>query len=114
MPFGEITAGTKTFAPREPGTYSDTTAAFGMPQSEFRIRGARPSKDGVTRGTVTRIYEVDVNMGDDTVRKNAVATLSLAVPTDGSVPLASVDALIRQISDFLTEETLSRFLQGES
>lgn len=114
MPFGDIVVNTKTYSPREPGYYMLSTVAFGSPSNEFRIRGARPSKDGYSRGSVTRYIEIDVTSGGSTVRKNALLTLSLAVPVDGSITVPVIDTAVSDISEFLTTATLSRLMQGES
>jgi hypothetical protein len=113
MPFGEFTVNTKTFQPREPGTYSNSTVAFGQPEDELRTRGAVSSKDGILRASVTRLLEKDVVVGGDSVRKQLVVSTSISVPNSGFTA-AEVDDLLSDISEFATGSTVTRLLQGES
>lgn len=114
MPFGSITVNTKTYEPRQPGFYSLSTAVFGDPLNEFRVRGASSSsKDGILRSSVTRVFEKDVTVGSDTMRKQCVVTISIASPTAGFTG-AEIDGLASDISEFLTASTISRLMQGES
>lgn len=113
MPFGNITVNTKTFEPRQPGTYTLNTVTFGQPSNEFRIRGATPSKDGLLRTSVTRVLERDVVVGSSTVRKQCVVTLSVASPV-ADFTGSEIDGLASDISEFITASTISRLMQGES
>lgn len=113
MPFGTITVNTKSYEPRTPGTYVLSTVNFGQPTNEFRLRGAAISKDGLLRASITRVLEKDVVVGSDTVRKQALVTLSITSPTSDFTS-SDLDALISDQSEFATGATLSRLLQGES
>lgn len=113
MPFGTITVNSATYDPRQPGHYSKTDVTFGAPPNEFRVRGATQSKDGVLRGSVTRLLEKDASVGDDTVRKQCVVTITVATPS-ADFTSSEIDGMISDISEFLTPNTLSRVLQGES
>jgi hypothetical protein len=114
MPYGSITVNTKTYDPRQPGVYSLTSLAFGDPADEFRIRGVQSvSKDQLLRASITRVLEKDVTTGDTSTRKQAVVTMTVAVPKS-DYTAAEIDALASDISEFLTVNTLTRLMQGES
>lgn len=114
MPFGSITVNAKTYEPRVPGFYVLSTVSFGQPTNEFRLKGAtQSSKDGLTRASITRVLEKDVVVGTQTVRKQAIVTLTIATPT-ADFTTSEIDAMISDQSEFATGSTLSRLLQGES
>lgn len=113
MPFGSITVNSKTFDPRQLGTYSLSTVTFGQPANEFRIRGAIVGKDKLLRASTTRLLEKDVDVSGETVRKQCVVTLSIATPVSDFTG-TEIDTLVSDISEFITASTISRILQGES
>lgn len=113
MPFGTITVNTKSYEPRQPGVYSLSTVVFGQPNNEFRISGGKQSKDGLLRGSVTRLIEKDVVVNGQNLRKQASVTLSWATPT-ADFTGSELDGLISDISEFITAATISRINQGES
>jgi len=113
MPFGDISVNSKTFNPRQPGTYVKSTVTFGDPTDEFRLRGgSSPSKDGLIRLSVSRVFEKDVTVASVTSRKGAIATLSIAIPNSGFTA-SEMDVLASDISEFVSATTLTRLLQGE-
>lgn len=112
MPFGDITANTKVFQPRDPGVYSLSTLTFGNPKNEFRIRGASKGKDGSYRGTITRLVEKDVTINGTVVTKSLVVTLSITSSTDFTA--AEIDTAVSDIDVFSTTTNLTRLLAGES
>lgn len=114
MPFGNITAQTITYEPRQPGTYTRSSVTFGSPGNEFRLRGATLRKDGVVSASVTRVMEKDVVLNGDTVRKNCSVSLNIQLPKEGYFTPTEIDSLAADISEFLTATTISRMLQGES
>lgn len=115
MPFGTISGSTaQTFEPRQPGVYARAGLTFSDPADEFRITGASNKKDGSRAGSVTRLFQVDNTVNGATTREQAVVTLSISVPSNGSVTAAKADELAADISSFLTAETMSRLLQGEA
>lgn len=113
MPFGTITANTKTYEPRTPGSYVLSTVTFGQPTNEFRIRGAVVGKDGLLRASISRILEKDVAVGSDTSRQQALVITNITVPVS-AFTAAELDSLLLDTSEFITAATLSRILQGES
>lgn len=113
MPFGTITSQTKTYDPRSPGVYSLSTLAFGDPSNEYRVAGATLGKDKILRATVSRVLQKDVVEGSNTLRKQCVVQLSVAVPPSGFTS-AEVDSLVEDISVFLTAGVATRLLSGES
>lgn len=113
MPFGTITAATKSYEPRTPGTYILSTVVAGQPTNEFRLRGASITKDGLLRCSLTRVLEKDVLVGGSSVRKQGIISLSVTIPA-ADYTATDVDSLIADISEFATATTISRMLQGES
>lgn len=113
MPFGNITANTKIYEPRTPGTYVLSTVTFGQPSNEFRIRGASLSKDGLMRASVIRVLQKDVIVGSASVRKESSVGLNIVVPS-ADFTAAEIDTLCGDISEFLTVATVTRLMQGES
>lgn len=113
MPFGPITAQTKTYEPRQPGVYSLSTVVFGQPLNEYRIRGASLSKDNLLRSSVSRVLEKDSVVNGVTTRKSAIITLNITAPTSDFTG-SELDSLAEDISVFLTASTVSRLMQGES
>ncbi len=114
MPFGSITVNSKTFAPRDPGTYANTTVGFGQPEDELRVRGSvTTSKDGLLRGSITRVLEKDIADGSDQVRKQLIVNVTVSVPPSGFTA-TEIDECLLEISEFATVDTVTRILQGES
>lgn len=114
MPFGTITAQTKSYEPRKPGFYVLNTVAFGSPTDEFRIRSTgAPDQNGVLRASITRVLEKNVTVGATTERKALVVTLNIASPVSGFTA-AEVDSLAADISEFVSTTTVTRMLSGEA
>lgn len=114
MPFGTITSQTKNFPPRTPGTYVDEAVAFGQPTNEFRIRGASGvGKDGRLRASVTRVIEKDIVSGSTTTRVPLVVVTSINVHPTGFTA-SEIDSAATDCSNFLTTDTITRLLMGES
>lgn len=114
MPFGTITSQTVNYAPRQPGQYVKDTLTFGDPTNEFRIRGAAsPDRNGVRRSSVSRVLSKDVTTGSTTERKSATVTMAITVP-DSGFTAAELDSLATDLSNFITSETVTRLLAGES
>lgn len=116
MPYGTISGSIsgQTFEPRQPGVYSLSGLTFSDPLNEFRVTGASTKKDGSRGGSVTRILQKDVTVGNSVARKQCIATLNISVPSDGALTAAEVDNLVADLSTFLTVSTVSRLLQGEA
>lgn len=114
MPFGTITVNTKSYAPRDAGVYVLSTAQFGDPLNEFRLRPGTKNKAGATTTSVTRLFQKDVTVGSAVERRQAIVTLNVAIPSVGGITTAEVDGLASDISEFITQDTLSRLLQGEA
>lgn len=113
MPFGTITANTKSYEPRMPGVYVLSTVVFGQPTNEFRIKGASLSKDGLLRASVIRVLEKDVVVSGTTVRKQCSFAGSFVTPVS-DFTAAELDSLASDLDVFITSATLSRLMQGES
>lgn len=113
MPFGNISVNSKTFEPRSEGTYQLTGISFGSPTNEFRIRpAATPGKDGLLRASIIRVLEKDIVVGSSTVRKAGIAGLNIAVPPSDFLG-GELDAMVSDISEFITAGIISRVLSGE-
>jgi len=112
MPFGTITVNTKSYAPRSEGLYALSTLTFGQPRNEFRIKGGTIGKDGAYRANVLRVLEKDVTVNGSPLRKGCVIQLSITAPTDFTV--GDIDGLASDISEFMTSDTITRMLAGES
>lgn len=113
MPFGTIVSQTKNYAPRSPGVYSLDTLTFGDPSDEYRISGASLGRDKLLRASVTRLKQIDLVVGSETVRKQLTVTLAISTPSSGFTA-AEIDSLAEDISVFLTSNTVTRLMQGES
>lgn len=113
MTFNPISVNSKTYGLRAPGSYVLSTAVFSDPLNEFRIRAGSKTKAGEYTFGVTRYLQKDVTEGSAVVRKNATVTISVSLPATG-FSVADVDGLASDLSEFLTTETISRLLQGES
>lgn len=113
MPFGDIVVNTKTYQPRQPGYYSESTINFGDPINEFRLSGATRDKNGLLRSSVTRLLEKDIDVNGSEVRKQLIVTLSISSPASDFTG-TEIDGLAADISEFLTASTVSRLMQGES
>lgn len=116
MPFGTIIGSilNQIFEPRSPGLYARASASFADPKDEFRLSGASTKRDGSRSGAITRLLQIDVTTPGGIVRKQAVLTLNISVPSDGSVTSAMVNSMVEDVSLFVTETTVSRLLQGEA
>jgi len=116
MPYGTITGSIsgQTFEPRSPGVYALSTLTFADPQNEFRITGASVKRDGSLSGSITRVLQKDVVVGNSSVRKGGFVTLNVSIPNDGSITAEEVDTLTADISLFVTSGNMSRLLQRES
>lgn len=113
MPFGTITAQTKSFEPRKPGYYVESTVTFGAPTNEFRLRSTGSADaNGILRSSITRVLEKDITVGATTSRKAIVVTLNVASPVSGFTA-AEADSLATDISEFVTAATVTRLLSGE-
>lgn len=112
MPFGTITAQTLTYAPRSDGRYTRSSTTFGQPDNSFVVRGNTTSGE-VGRASVSRVLQKDVIVGGATVRKSATVTVSIVTPNSDFTP-AEIDSLLTDISEFVTTDTVSRLLMGES
>lgn len=112
MPF-ILSANSVTFEPRGPGVSVKSTQTFADPTDEFRFRPGA-TKNGVMSAGITRVKEKDVVSGSDTVRKNAVVSLNIQLPSDGSFSQSEIDRLVEDLSEGLSPSILSRLLQGES
>jgi hypothetical protein len=82
--------------------------------NEFRITGATSTKGGFLTGSVRRIHEKDVSVGSDVARRQALISVEIRVDQKGGFATADIDTLISDVSEFLTPDTISRVLQGES
>jgi hypothetical protein len=114
MPFGDITIGSKTYKPSIPGSYRESNTTYDGPVEEIRISGATPTRGGNLVGTVRYILEKDVSTGDDVNRRQALVSFEVRVDRLGGFTTTEMDQMVSTISDFITVETLSRILQGES
>lgn len=113
MPFGTITVNSKSFEPRSPGTYSLSSVVFGDPNNDIRVNPGRLSKDGLVRGSVSRILEKDVTVGGSTVRRQMTLTVSWSAPPS-NFTAAEIDGALSDVSEFATPTTISRVNQGEA
>lgn len=113
MPFGTITSQTKTYEPRSPGVYSESTVAFGSPTNEYRVNGATRGRDNLLRSSVVRVLEKDYTSGGVTERKRLIVSLSITSPSV-AFTAAEIDSLAEDISVFLTASVVTRLMQGES
>lgn len=111
MPYGTISSQSVDYAPRNSGTYTKSTLAFGQPDNSFVIRPAQPKADPL-RASVSRILQKDVVVGSNTVRKTATATISIVVTPDFTA--TEVDSLVTDLSNFITVDTVTRMFMGEA
>lgn len=112
MPFGTITAQTQNYEAREPGRYVRSSVSFGQPDNSFIVRGAA-SRAEPLRASVSRVLQKDVVVGGNTVRKTATVTLSIVTPS-ADFTAAEIDSMVADMSEFLTVNTTTRLLMGES
>lgn len=112
MPFGTITSQTLSYAPRQEGVYALSTLAFGAPSNQFIVRGAQPNANP-RRISVSRVLQKDVTEGGVTTRKTATVTTSVVVPSTGFTA-TEIDSLVTDISNFFTDDTVTRMSMGES
>jgi len=113
MPFGTITSNSKTFEPRNPGVYSESSTDFASPQNEYRLRGGSTRKDKSLTAGVTRVMQKDVSVGVLTTRQQAIVSLSITIPGGPAFTPADIDSMALDISNFIAPDTVSRLLQGE-
>lgn len=112
MPFGNITAQTLTYQPRDDGHYVLSTVAFGNPDNSFIIRPA-VAKSNPLRGSVSRVLQKDVTVSGATTRKTATVTLAIVSP-DADFTATELASLKTDINEFLTSTNLTRMLMGEA
>lgn len=113
MPFGTITSQTKSYEPREPGIYMNDTVSFGDPEDYYKIKGATEGKDGLLRGSFSRILEKDVTVGSETIRKQLLVSVLVVAPEDGFTA-AEAASLLTDSANFGSADNISRVLQKES
>lgn len=113
MPFGTITVGASTYDPRTPGTYSKTGVTYDQPSNEFRIRGASFGKVSGS-ASVQRFMQKDVTVGGALERRSCTVTLQISIPKLGGFSPVELDDLATDIATFISTNTVSRLLQGES
>jgi hypothetical protein len=113
MPFGTITAQTLTYEPRRPGVYERAGLAIGSPSDEFRLSSANSSQKKDKSVAVTRVLGKDVTVNSTTIRKNAVASLTITSAPDTTFTAAELDSLVADINEFVTTATLTRLFSGE-
>lgn len=116
MAFNSITIDTRTFNSVGNGSYSLSTVEFGEPENTIKITPGRASRgaSGVstTSCAVTRHLGKDVTVGSDTERRRATVNVNVVVPTGFTA--VEIDALIADISTFVSVDNLTRILLGES
>lgn len=116
MPFGVLTAQTLTYEPRKPGVYSLSTVALGAPSNEFRFSGANRNKvSKLLSVAVTRIRQKDVVPvgGTIPIRREAIATVNIQLPSDGSFTAVEASSLLLDIQTVLTAAILTRLASSE-
>lgn len=116
MPFGIITAQTLTYEPRKPGVYERAGLALGSPSNEIRLTGAtKSSKASRLSVSATRLVQKDFTApGSTTVKRvEALVTVNIQLPNDGSFTSAEGDSLLIDINEFITASTLARLAAGE-
>lgn len=114
MPFGNITAQTIVYEPRNPGIYSKTGVTYEQPLNEFRVRGAAQTTAKVRVSNVSRVMQKDVTVGSTTERRQMTISLNITTPAPGGFTPAELDSAVADISEFITAATVSRLMQGES
>lgn len=114
--FNTITTPRGVFALRSDGKYSLNSRTFADPQSEFRLRPAKPAlktgQPGVA--SVLRVLEKDVTVGASTQRKQCTVQTIITVPRDNTFTTAELADMIADTGIFLDTAVISRMLQGES
>jgi len=112
MPFSPITVNNKTFVQSGSNRYMLSTVAFGQPLNYIKVSGGtqRSATSSVT-ASVTRVIEKDVVVAGSTVRKSC--TVQLVVQTTPDFTSGDIDGMASDISEFLTNATLDRVLNGE-
>lgn len=116
MPFGNITAQTFVYEPRKPGTYQRAGLALGAPINEFRLSGASGSKTSTRLSvSVTRIMHKDFIPAGAVlpIRVEALVTVNIQMPNNGSFSAAEGDSLVADINEFITAANLARLSAGE-
>jgi hypothetical protein len=111
--FAPITVNTKTFNQAGEGRYLNALTGFGQPADYFLIKGGSRSKSGNTVAAISRVTEKDVTVNGVTSRLSASLQLVATVPPNGFTS-TEVDAMLLDISEFLTAATGNRWLSGES
>lgn len=111
MSYTPIVTTTATFVERAKGVYVKDTVLFGQPSNELRVRPNTQLKNPSM--AIVRSKQVDVVSGSSTVRIGANVTMNISVPASG-FPVADIDAMVNEISEFVTSGILSRLLQGEA
>lgn len=113
MAFTSIVSGTKTYVPRAPGVYVESTLGFNSPKDEVRITGATRNKDKTISGSRTHMLEKDVTVNGIVTRVRAIVTTTYYL--DPAFTTTEIQNLSKVGYDFeQTSGYLNRLLQGES
>lgn len=112
MSFHPITIGTKVFNETGPGRYTLSTLAISDPMDQVVISAGSRSKNGDLNAGVSRVIYLDTaDLNGKISRRMSRVSLSLTLAQ--GITASTVDALVAELSTFLTPETLTRILLGE-
>lgn len=116
MPLQTITIGTGTYLETQRATYLSDTVVHGGPRSQVKIsagiRSAK-AKPPITSAGVSYLDEQDITHADGSItRERGIVNVTWQL-TD-HYPVANIDAMLVDISTFLTEGMLNRVTSGAS
>jgi hypothetical protein len=115
MALGNIVIGSTTFIDTGKGRYIDSASTVGGLRNELKISPGVLAKKAVPptlNAAITRLQEKSVVVNTVTSVKRGSATISIAMEP-GFTP-ADVDALVADLSTYITVGTLNLILNGAS
>jgi hypothetical protein len=113
MAFGTINLGSFVYNSVGNGEYSLSTLAFSDPANRVKITPAKTAgKSGPVQVVVLRKFEKDITTAGVTKRSSCNVSVQLSVPVGFTT--TEMDAMVTEISTWLTPEIINRLLMGES
>lgn len=108
--------GALTYNQAGTGKYINANTTFGGVQDYYALSAVRKTKPigGASTGYsfgINRYQEYDNTVGSVTTR--LACRVRLVVEIDDGFPLANVDAMLRQIDEFVSTANVTRILNGE-
>lgn len=102
-----------SFQETSPGKYLSSSTTFNGPQDYYQIspvRTIKGSKEGRKTFSVLRHSEADVTVSS--VSKRVSARINIQVELDPDYPVAGVDAIMRQLDEFISVSMVGDILKG--